>query len=224
MSIENVYWLGGGSCAGKTTLGKMFEINNGFTYYNGETQKFFKQGQMDHVPLLKEIRIIRETDKNWRWLFSLQVEEMAQFFLSIAKENIPLILDEVLELAGDSKVIVDTIFGHPSDISREGNLSNAVFLIADSSFQENEWHRRTWPKKKVIANMENPVEALKKWVQMHRMVNESIVADCERCGVDYIVTSGVIDLRESYRQVAKHFGVEPLKKPVIPEDEIFLYS
>ena len=223
MSIENVYWLGGGSCAGKTTLGKMLEINNGFSYYNGETQKFFKQGLMDHVPILKEFRLEKESHDNWEWFFSLPAGKMTLIFLTYARENVSLIMDEVLDVAHGGKVVIDTIFGHPSDISRVGTLSNAVFLIADSSFQENEWHKRTWPKK-VMANMENPDDVLNNWIKMHKMVNESIIADCEKCNVDYVVTSGVIDLYESYQLVATHLGVIPSDTPTIPKDEEFLYS
>lgn len=217
---SGVFWIGGGSCAGKSTLARMLELNHGFTVYDADptaTMRFLMEGKMDHDEVLRESRERIAAEGGMKWLLSQSAAANADMFLRASRESLPLIAQELAGKEYKRPIVVDSLHGHPSAIRAAAPGSEAIYVFAERKTQERCWRQKPWPKPIIYREMASPDSVFAQWLRLHRLIDEAVKEDCDREGVEYHYTAGVIGLQESYELVATRFSLRPKRPAAVPE-------
>ena len=148
-TLTNVFWLSGGSCAGKSAISQMLAINHGFRRYDGDPgapMRFLREGRMDHIPHLKRLRETLAASASLRWFYELPPQELVEIYMKFSTCSIPLIAEELAQKTGNDPLVVDTLYGQPSSLLTIAPLERTVFIAADRAFQRRELDARPWPR------------------------------------------------------------------------------
>lgn len=221
----NVYWLGGASCAGKSTITKMLAISHGFIQYDGDpgaATRFLMNGSLDHIPNLKRLRETFEAPTSTRWALELPPQDIAELYISWGKGIVPLITEELALNAESSPIIVDCLCGHPSSLQPFAPSERMTFVFADLAFLKKEWKSRRWLHEMIEGDFESYDErraAYEKYIAAQCLIHDFEIEDCKRNNVPYKITSGNLSLQESYEYVASSFGLSPVNPAKLPEVE-----
>ena len=127
-----IYWLGGSTCAGKTTISNVLSANYGFTVYHCDEywgQHIEKSNAQEH-PNLNKI-----TKASWKDILSMDVEEYLNWATGSFSEEFGMILEDLVKLSDDKPILVEGINLLPKLIKDEiVNIDHAIWLIADEAF------------------------------------------------------------------------------------------
>ena len=96
--MGEVFWLGGASCAGKSTICSMLEANHGIERLASDPDaptRYMKDGALDSDPRLKRLRETLEAGASLRWFFEQSPEGLADTFWTWSAMYTPLLAAEL---------------------------------------------------------------------------------------------------------------------------------
>lgn len=140
--LENVYFITGGACGGKTTVSKLLADKYDFILYNWDERYPEYQSLAD--PSYQPAMSQRSTITSWEEYFMRPAEEYADWLASSFKEQTAMATADLLRLtgkAGHQKIIVDGFFS--VEILKEISDYNRVFfLLASEEVIRNDYFIR----------------------------------------------------------------------------------
>jgi hypothetical protein len=103
--LRNVYWIGGGSGAGKSTIARRIAAEHGLQPYATDDvmADHAKRSTPEDCPLLNEFMAV---DMDERWV-NRSPREMLETFHWFRGEGFSMIIEDILRLPRESGVIVD---------------------------------------------------------------------------------------------------------------------
>ncbi len=124
--LENVYFLSGTACGGKTTMSRLISEKHGFILYSEGSQHHMHReiATPDEQPNLTRVF------SSWECYFNRPVPEYWQWLSDCRAEELEMILVDLLKLPSDRKVIVD-IHLTPEMAKRITDFRRVAFLIAE---------------------------------------------------------------------------------------------
>ncbi|WP_160679859.1 hypothetical protein [Clostridium sp. C8-1-8] len=202
--LENVYIIGGNACSGKSTMAKLIAEKYGFTLY-----------QMDeHYE--EHRKMANETDQpNMCYprddiyaFFNRPVLEYASSLQGAIKEEVPMVLLDLIELQKDKPVIADVLFT-PMDIEGVIPRDRAVFLTSNRELVESDYFNR--PEKRdfydCVMSFPNPEASFENVFNVVDLINQREKAIIEASGyysIERKIDSKVLDV---VRCIEKHFDL-----------------
>lgn len=147
--MNNIYFLLGSPCSGKTTISKLLCEKYNMLYYSGDIHRFdfFKNAQVEKHPYMT---------KNTRDFFSWTVDEMIEWERGVISEQTPMIIEKLKELSLSNEKI---LFEGMIDLSVIRSIvdSNRVcYLTVNKKISENEFYNRESHKGLLDNIMKNP--------------------------------------------------------------------
>lgn len=148
--MNNVYFLLGSPCSGKSTISKLLCEKYNMLYYSGDIHRFdfFKNVQIEKHPYMT---------KNTKDFFSWTVDEMIEWERGVISEQTPMIIEKLKELSLSNEKI---LFEGMIDLSVIRSIvdSNRVcYLTVDKKISENEFYNRESHKGLLDSIMNNPL-------------------------------------------------------------------
>ena len=209
--LKNVYFITGTAYAGKSTAAKMLAarydmILCGENYHSAVSDIVATPDAQPDICFLNHL-----TD--WKDFVTRTPEEYERWMYSVGKEAAEFEVAQLLSIAGDKKVIVDTNI--PVDILKEiSDYHRVVVMLSPQSMSVERFFDRSDPDKqfllRVIESCENPDAVMENYRQgLARINSRQHYDEYANSGFFTVVRQeGTADTREAVCDIiAKHFGL-----------------
>ena len=211
--LENVYFITGTAYAGKSTTVKMLAerydmICCGENYHSKVSDIVATPGAQPDISFLNDL-----TD--WKDFVTRSPEEYERWIYSVGKEAAEFEVAELISIAGDRKVIVDTNI--PVDILKEiSDYNRVAVMLSPQSMSVERFFDRDDPDKRFLLNViescENPEAVMENYRRGLALINSQKHYDeYANSGFFTVVRQdNAADTREEIcEMIAKHFSLIP---------------
>lgn len=125
--LENVYWIGGAACGGKSTLTDALAEKHGFQAYHPEEHydrhRAMANGE-DHPLMLRPF-------PGWQAFFGRSPNEYAAWIMDLDRELFPMVVLDAVRMAVTGPVVVDCHSLTPALVETVSAPERVLFLFAD---------------------------------------------------------------------------------------------
>lgn len=127
-----IYWLGGSTCAGKTTISNILSEKYGFIVYHCDEYlaKHIEKSNAQEHPNLNRV-----TKMSWNDILSMKVDDYLKWTIGLFREEFQMILEDLYKLSESKPILVEGVGLFPELISNViSDTDHAIFLVADEVF------------------------------------------------------------------------------------------
>lgn len=200
-----MYWIGGGSCAGKSTIARRIAERHGLHLYATDDvmAEHSRRSDPEDCPLLRQF-IAMDMDERW---VKRSPETMVDTFHWFHGEGFNLIIEDILRMPLDFPVIAEGLRVLPHLVKPILPASNhAVWLLPSSGFREATIERRGGSTSGFLAKTSNPERALQNLLERDRMFTDRLSKEVENLELHAIHVNTAMAEDDSANLVAKIFG------------------
>lgn len=182
--LRDVFWIGGGSGAGKSTIARRLAADHGFRLYDSDAAMSSHAARLSPVeaPLLERFIAM---DQDQRWVHR-SPEVMLETFHWFQGEGFDLIVQDLLELAGDGPVIAEGFRLLPRLVEPlVESPQRAIWLLPTPEFRASAFeHRRPAGMPWAFIDLtSDPDVALRNLLERDRMFTDGLSADAREAGL-----------------------------------------
>jgi 2-phosphoglycerate kinase len=205
MELGNVYWIGGGSGAGKSTIARRLAARYGLRLYATDDvmPDHARRSMPETCPYLAEF-ITMDMDERW---VNRSPETMLETFHWYRGEGFDLIVEDLLGLPPGPGVVVEgfRLLPHlvePLLVERR----RAVWLLPTSEFRRAALESRgsTW---QIAGRTSDPERALRNLLDRDRMFTDRLALEAASLGLPVIEVDGTMTEDDLAERVTMAFGL-----------------
>lgn len=201
---RSVYWLGGSTCAGKTTISNALSERYGFRVYHCDEYigTHIERSNIQEQPNLNKI-----TKASWNDILSMNVEEYLDWTTGSFCEEFGMILEDLDELSNDKPILVEGINLLPG-LLKEAliDTNQAVWLVADDEFyKKHQMQRKEFFDR--IKQCSNQEQALQNYINDDLAFGRYIINDAKKHDLKVIVTADESDLKKNIELISRYFNL-----------------
>jgi len=203
--LRHVYWIGGGSGAGKSTIARHLAARHGLHYYSTDDAMREHAGRSTPAdsPQLSEF-IAMDMDERW---LNRSPETMLETFHWFRGEGFPLIVEDLLGLANEPGVVVEGFRLLPHLVQPLlAEPGHAVWLLPTPDFRAAAFESRgsTWM---IAQQTSDPERALDNLLTRDRMFTERLDRETTHLGVRAIAVDSTMTEDGLLERVSQAFGL-----------------
>ena len=200
--LQNVFWLGGSPCAGKSSIGEIlagrFELD---LYRVDEAFETHARGlDPAHQPAL-----VKWCAASWdeRWLQS--IDRLVQDVIACYREHFALIREDILALPKRKPLLVEGTALLPRQVAGiVPEKSHALWLIPTANFQREYYPKREWARA-IVAQCREPEVAFHNWMERDIRFAAWVEAEVTALNLQLLKVDGSRTIEENAEAVAAHF-------------------
>jgi 2-phosphoglycerate kinase len=204
--LRNVYWIGGGSGAGKSTITRRIAAEHGLQLYATDDvmQDHSKRSTPKCCPFLHEFRTM---DMDERWV-NRSPEVMLETFHWFRGEGFSMIIEDILRLPNEPGVIVDGFRLLPHLVKPLLAVhSHAVWLLPTPEFRQAVMDSRGGPKWGFLGKTSDPERALQNLLERDAMFTQRLYEEAKGLELKTIEVDTTMAEDDLARRVAEAFGL-----------------
>ena len=204
--LQHVYWIGGGSGAGKSTIARRIAAQHGLRVYatDDAMADHARRSTREDAPLLHAFMAM---DMDERWL-NRSPEAMLETFHWFRGECFDLIVEDLLRLPRQPGVIVEGFRLLPSLVKPLlGVPAHAVWLLPAPEFRRGAFSGRGGSALGFLATTADPERALRNLIDRDRLFTDTLRAEAARLNVPAIEVDATLTEEDLARRVAEVFGL-----------------
>lgn len=200
--LENVFWLGGSPCAGKSSITEIiasrFDLE---AYHVDEAFETQVQGLNPvHHPTLAQWL---ESSWNQRWM--QPVDCLVENVIGCYREHFDLVRQDILARPRRKSLLVEGTALLPRAVANIlPNRSHAIWIIPTADFQREHYSRRGWARK-IAEQCTDPEVAFQNWMERDIRFAEWIEAEVSTLNLQLLRIDGSRTIAENAEEVAGHF-------------------
>jgi 2-phosphoglycerate kinase len=197
-----IYWLGGSTYAGKTTISNIISEKYGFTVYHCDEYlgKHIEKSNVQKYPTLNGVSKIC-----WNDILNMTVEEYLKWAVCMYNEEFEMILDDLYKLSNVEPVIVEGVGLLPDLINNRIYDSNhAIWVVADEVF----YKRHQMERKELFERTReclNPEQALQNYISYDLAMGKYITNSAKGHGFNVIEVKNDSNIIKNAEAVCSHF-------------------
>ena len=202
--LEHVYWIGGGSAAGKSTIARRIAAQHGMTVYSTDDvmADHARRSSREDCPLLHEFMAM---DIDERWV-NRSPQTMLDTFHWFRGEGFDLIVEDVLRLPRDPGVVVEGFRLLPHLVKSLLSVPNrAVWLLPTPEFRQAVIDSRGGSAWGFLAKTSDPERALRNLLERDRMFTETLREETSRLGLAAVDVDTTMSEDDLVRRVTNVF-------------------
>jgi 2-phosphoglycerate kinase len=203
--LKHVYWIGGGSGAGKSTIARRLADQHGLRMYATDDAMSDHDGRFrpQDAPLLSRFKAM---DMDERWV-NRSPEAMLESFHWFQGELFGLIVEDLLRLSTTPGVIAEGFRLLPHLVKPLlGQPGHAVWLLPTPEFRRSAFASRgsLW---KIASRTSDPDKALRNLLERDRMFTELLAEETKRLDLPAIEIDTTMTEDDLTRHVTETFGL-----------------
>jgi 2-phosphoglycerate kinase len=203
--LKDVYWIGGGSAAGKSTIARRVARQHRLPVYATDDAMSDHAGRMlpEDAPYLSSFKSM---DMDERWL-NRRPEIMLETFHWFRGEGFGLIVADLLRLAADIGVIAEGIRLLPHLVKPLlTNPDRAVWLLPTPEFRVAAVDSRStgW---EFLGRTSDPERARRNLLERDRMFTDALSEETKRLELPIVEVDTAMTEDELTRRVMRAFGL-----------------
>jgi hypothetical protein len=203
--LQNVLWIGGGGCGGKTTLTDMLASKHGLLPYHPEDLlHVHKQSAApeDHPALFAPFH-------GWEWYFSRPVDKYIQAIDAAGQEQFEMVVLDLVKLSAQRRVAIDGFLLDPWMLQRLTEPEKVIFLFADDETTRKGFFDRADKRDlaDLIDTLPHPAETRERVLGMVCLHSAQKRAAAEAAGFKVIVRNSQMTLKDMVITAEQHFGL-----------------
>lgn len=204
--LRHVYWIGGGSCSGKSTIARRLAERWDLLLYSTDDvmAEHSRRSTPEECPLLHRFLAMSMDE---RWVLR-SPEIMLETFHWFQGEGFPLVVEDLLRIPADRRVLVEGFRILPGLIRPILlDSSHAVWLLPSPEFRRATMERRGGVKAGFLAQTSDPGRALKNLLARDGMFTERLAREVEGMGLSGIPMNPGFSEEAAVELIARQFGL-----------------
>ena len=204
--LQHVYWIGGGSGGGKSTIARRIAADHGLSIYTTDDvmADHARRSSPEHCPLLHRF-IAMDLDERW---VNRNPQIMFETFHWFRGEGFNFIVEDLLRLPRDQGVIVEGFRLLPQLVKPLLSLPNrAVWLLPTPDFRHAVIDSRGGSAWSFLAKTSDPERALHNLLERDRKFTEVLREETTRLGLSVIDVEATTTADDLTRRVKDVFGL-----------------
>lgn len=208
--LKNVYFINGTAYAGKSTICRMLAEKHGM-FLCEENYKLGDFIEMTTIESHPNMNYFKTMD-SWEEFVTRDKDEYVDWMDNTALEMTEFEIIELISIAKNQKVIVDTNIPHDV-LLRISDRSRVAYMVTTPEISTNEWFNRIDKEKQfildIIKKTDKPKENLEGFRQMLMHANRQEVIKKFTDSGFYFVKRETIDddITEKFDSIEEHFGL-----------------
>lgn len=201
-NFNNIYWIGGSPCAGKSSISEMLVEKYNFTLYRCDDclDKHLKIGAEKKYPIMNKLSRMT-CDEIWMRSIDIQVCEEFEYY----REEFTLILEELVKYPRNKKILVEGTAILPELIENmEIEKNRIVFIIPTVEFQLEHYKKREFIPY-VLEGCKDQEKAFENWMKRDIKFATEVARQARLNERNLIVTDGNKSLEENFMIVEEFF-------------------
>jgi GrpB-like predicted nucleotidyltransferase (UPF0157 family) len=203
--LQHVYWIGGASAAGKSTIARRIADQHGLSIYATDEKMadHARRSSPDDCPALHLFMAMEMDD---RWL-NRSPKEMLETFHWFRGEGFNFIIEDLL--THEKGVVVEGFRLLPHLLKPLLAVpSRAVWLLPADDFRQSVVESRGGSAWAFLANTSDPERALRNLLERDRMFTDVLREETARLGLAAIEVDSTMSEDDLYQRVTDLFGRE----------------
>ena len=203
--LKHVYWIGGGSAAGKSTVARRIAAQRGLRVYPTDDlmADHARRSSRADCPLLHEFM---DMDMDERWL-NRSPKAMLETFHWFKGEGFDFMIGDCLRLSRDTGVVAEGFRLLPHLIKPLlSEPGHAVWLLPTPEFRQSVVESRGGSAWGFLARTTDPEKALRNLLERDRMFTEILGEETARLGLHVIKVDTTTTEDDLAKRVTDMFG------------------
>lgn len=204
--LQHVYWIGGGSGAGKSTIARRLAAHHGLRVYATDEVMADHAGRIPNKvsPLLHKFMAM---DMDERWV-NRSPRTMLETFHWFGGEGFNEIIEDLLRLPREPGIIVEGFRLLPRLVKPLLFLpGHAVWLLPTSDFRRAVLESRGGSASGFLAKTTNPERALRNLLERDRMFTDTLREETARLNVPVVEVDATMTEDDLAERVTAVFGL-----------------
>ena len=200
-ALHNVYWIGGGTGAGKSTIAKKIAEEYNLKYYSTDQAMKSHAQRCHNCPYLESFKTMSMDE---RWVHR-SPKEMLDTFHWFRGEAFELIIEDILNMLPNGGIIAEGFRLLPTMVKPLlENINQSIWLIPTPTFQFSAFTQRgsLW---QIPQKTNFPYIALQNILERDRLFTENLHTELTSLQLPTIHVSKDISQRELFSRVTNHF-------------------
>ena len=202
--LRHVYWIGGGSCAGKSTVARLLASRHGLRVYSTDDAMadHARRSTREDSPMLHEFVAM---DMDERWL-NRSPTTMLETFHWFRGEGFELIVEDLLRLPREPRVIVEGFRLLPRFVNPLlSSADHGVWLLPTPEFRESVVERRGGSAAGFLAKTTDPKRAVANLLERDRRFTEIVRENAVQLGLPAIDVDGTMSEDDVATRITRQF-------------------
>ncbi len=201
-NTSKIYWLGGSTCAGKTTISNILSEKYGFNVYHCDeylAKHIQKSNPQEHPNLNRVTKI------SWNDILNMKVEEYLKWTIGLFKEEFKMILEDLNNFSDGKPILVEGVGLLPELINNEiSDIDHAVWIVADELFYKGHQMERKELFER-IRECSNPEQALENYINYDLAMGRYIINDAKRLGLSVVEIGNDSEIIKNVETISSYF-------------------
>jgi 2-phosphoglycerate kinase len=204
--FRHVYWIGGGSGAGKSTIARRIASEHDLQLYATDDLMLdhSRRSTPERCPFLHQFMAM---DMDERWV-NRSPKVMLETFHWFRGEGFNMIIEDILRLPKKPSVIAEGFRLAPHLVKPLlAVVSHAVWLLPTPEFRQVVIDSRGGPEWKFLGKTSDPERALRNLLQRDAMFTHSLYEEAKRLELNTIEVDTMMTEDDLARRVTEQFGL-----------------
>ena len=202
--MNNVYFMGGSPCCGKSTIAEHINKKYGFQYYKPDNflSKYIQKGKDDGDEWLKYIATM-PMDKIWlKDPKLLNKEELLTY-----ERLFPYFISDLNNFSKDIPIITEGTAFLPSLMDRlQVDKTHYICIVPTKEFQMDHYKKRPWIND-YLSTYSNKEKAFNNWMERDSLFALAILNQAKDIGYETLIVDGQKNVDENLLFIEKHFQI-----------------
>lgn len=201
--LDNVYWIGGGSCSGKSGIADVLGARHGLPVYHADDhwEDHIRRAKNRPLPTLERLGSMLPS----QW-YSRAPDEAVGEKLDGLREEVRLAWADLSRYAVDTPIIAEGVLFLPESLVEQGvGRDRAIWLIPSGKFQKDAWSQRKEWVDEVLTHYSDPDQAWDAWMNRDATVAAHIGEGASRLNYSWVIVDGTKTIEQLADLVERHF-------------------
>lgn len=202
--IDDIYWIGGSPCSGKSTVAARLAADHGLGSYcvDDHEQAHTKRAHPERQPTMYRLGTMA-----WDAIWSRPVECQVEEELAYYRERFAMVMDDLTAWDGTRPLVAEGAGLLPALLKELGiGGRRAYYLVPGRDFQLEHYARRPWVAD-ILASCADPEDAFGRWMERDQRFGRQIARQARACGWPVQVIDGRQTVEQVGAAVERHFAL-----------------